>query len=475
MGFEFLVRTMRATAGSTCVLAALAGLHTGDPVFGIAVLAGSAWSLASFWLLKELVRLIQPNGRSSSPLRSLLLLGVKGPLLYMAGYGLLVSGLPAFGLLIGFSVLFAVVTLKALGLTLTQSLGPKGARTDGAANTARSVALAVAGIALVGTIACAQDHGAPARSQGTAAQTEHGAAVPDAHGTASEHGEAATHGESSAHADGGHEGSHPELPNVITFLRAAYQGKPQPAWLTFLHTWENAIFSVLAAVIVLLLFGLAARPKAIRPGPVQNFAEWILGGLHDFFLGILGPQGKPYVPFVGSLFLYIVTMNWMGMIPFLKSPNVSLNSTVALALCVFVYVQWIGISKNGLGGYLYHFAGQPKDAIGWGSAILLFPLELMGELIKPVSLACRLFGNILGEDILLAVFVGLGVATLAFMNSPIGLPLQLPFYFLSALFGMIQGLVFALLTTVYIVMMLPHDDHHGPHEDHAGGHAAAHT
>jgi F-type H+-transporting ATPase subunit a len=462
MGFEFLVRTMRATAVFTCVVAALAALRTGDAMFGLAVLAGSAWSLASFWLLKEIVRLIQPNGRSSSPLRSLLLFGVKGPLLYMAGYGLLVSGLPGFGLLIGFSLLFVVVTMKALGLMLTGRL-----RTSGAGRgLTRGAGLAIAGLALLGTLASAQEHAAP---KAAPAQDRHATQSAPAHG-GSAHAEG-------THAEGGHEGGHPELPNFITFLRAAYQGKEQPAWLTFLHTWENAVFSALAALIVLLVFGLGARPRAIKPGPLQNFAELVLGGLYDFFLGILGPQGKPYVPFVGSLFLYIVATNWMGMIPFFKSPNVSLNSTVALALCVFVYVQWIGISKNGLGGYLYHFAGQPKDAIGWGSAILLFPLELMGELIKPVSLACRLFGNILGEDILLAVFVGLGVMALAFMNSPVGLPLQLPFYFLSALFGMIQGLVFALLTTVYIVMMLPHDDHHGPHEDHAGGpaHAAAHT
>jgi F-type H+-transporting ATPase subunit a len=136
-------------------------------------------------------------------------------------------------------------------------------------------------------------------------------------------------------------------------------------------------------------------------------------------------------------------------------------------------VQYIGITKNGIVGYLYHFAGQPKDAIGWGSAILLFPLEIMGELIKPISLSARLFGNILSEDILLAVLVGLGVTVLAFMNSPVGLPLQLPFLLLSTLFGLIQGLVFSLLASIYIVMMLPHDDH-GHHGDHAGAQAAHH-
>jgi F-type H+-transporting ATPase subunit a len=209
---------------------------------------------------------------------------------------------------------------------------------------------------------------------------------------------------------------------------------------------------------------------------MQNAAEALLGGLHDFFLGILGPQGERYIPFVASLMLYIVAMNWMGMVPFLKSPSTSLNTTLALALVVFVYVQYIGISKNGILGYLHHFAGQPRDALGWGAAVLLFPLEIMGELIKPVSLSCRLFGNILGEDILLAVFVGLGVTTVSFIHSPIGLPLQLPFLFLSTLFGLIQGLVFSLLSTIYIVMMLPHDEHHGDHagDAHAGASAAAH-
>ena len=243
--------------------------------------------------------------------------------------------------------------------------------------------------------------------------------------------------------------------------------------MTFLHTWENAFFALIAALLLLLVLGLGARPKRMVPSGLQNFGEALLGGLNDFYLGILGPEGKKYVPFVGTLFLYIVTMNWMGLLPFMKAPTSSINTTLALAICVFFYVQYIGISKNGIGGYLYHFAGQPKDAIGWGSAILLFPLEIMGELIKPISLSARLFGNILSEDILLAVLVGLGVTVLAFMNSPIGLPLQLPFLLLSTLFGLIQGLVFSLLASIYIVMMLPHDDH-GHHEAHAGAQAAHH-
>jgi len=234
----------------------------------------------------------------------------------------------------------------------------------------------------------------------------------------------------------------------VTYLEAMYEGKPTPAWLHTVKEWENVLYAILAALILILLFGSAAKPKALIPGPAQNAAEALLGGLHDFFLGVLGPSGKPYVPFVGSLMLYIVTMNWMGMVPFLKSPSTSLNTTFALALCVFVYVQYIGITRNGLAGYLYHFAGQPKDAIGWGSAILLFPLEVMGEFIKPISLSCRLFGNILGEHTATGIFMGM-------------LPFVLPWPMMGlGIFGaFLQTFVFIMLTMVYIGGAVAAEEH----------------
>lgn len=443
MGSDFLARSLRATAIVT-VIVALALATFVDARTGLAVAAGSAWSLLNFLLMGGLVRSLGYRGHPGDPLRAFLLFGLKGPLLYLGGYGLLRAGLSPMALSAGFSLVFLVVTLKAAGQWLVH---PEWRR--GAGSAAVVLLLAVSAL-------------------GFGSSQAHAKTVPAQHGAAAD----APHAEA-AHGEEAHQEAAPELPNIVTYLRAMYQGKPTPPWLSALHHWENIAFSFLAALILIVVFGIAARPKKLVPGPLQNAAEALLGGLNDFFLGILGPSGKPYVPFIAALMLYIVTMNWMGMIPFLKSPNTSLNTTFALAIVVFFYVQWIGISRNGLGGYLYHFAGQPKDAIGWGSAVLLFPLEVMGEFIKPISLSCRLFGNILGEDILLAVFVGLGVTALSFVNSPIGLPLQLPFLVLSTLFGLVQGLVFALLTTVYIVMMLPHDDHHEAHTSDA--HAVAHT
>jgi F-type H+-transporting ATPase subunit a len=456
MGFEFVARTLRATGLLTIVLATALAVYAG-PALALALVLGSAWSLANLALWTALVRCLSPRGKLAEPLRAWLLVGVKVPLLYAAGAWLLGRGLSLPALLFGFGLVFVVVTAKAVGLWLTHPEWRTRATGRALGVLALAVALAAApGAARADAAAAAPVELAAARHSaahaGVAAKAE--AAAPTA-----------------AMAEKHEEEGAPELPNFVTYLRAAYAGKEEPGWVKFVHEWENVLFSILAAVVLIVVFGIAAKPKKLVPEGLQNAAEALLGGLHDFFLGILGPQGKPYIPFLASLMLYIVAMNWMGMIPFLKSPNTSLNTTFALALCVFVYVQYIGITKNGILGYLHHFAGQPKDALGWGAAVLLFPLEIMGELIKPVSLSCRLFGNILGEDILLAVFVGLGVTTLKFVHSPIGLPLQLPFLFLSTLFGLIQGLVFALLSTVYIVMMLPHDDHH---EDHAGdAHASA--
>jgi len=448
MGFEFVARTLRVTGLLTIVLAATLAVYAG-PRMGLALAAGSAWSLANLALWTGLVRCLSPRGKVAEPLRALLLAAVKGPLLWLAGWWMVAAGMPLLPLLFGFGLVFVVVTAKALGLWLTHPEWRM--RTAG-----RALGVLAFLVVLSATpgVARAQEAASAAPRNPAAASAETVPASAEAAGEKKESGP-------------------PEMPNLVTYLRAAYAGKAEPTWVQWVHAWENILFSILAAVILIVVFGAAAKPKKLVPDFMQNAAEALLGGLHDFFLGILGPQGEKYIPFLASLMLYIVTMNWMGMVPFLKSPNTSLNTTFALALVVFVYVQYIGITKNGILGYLHHFAGQPKDALGWGAAVLLFPLEIMGELIKPVSLSCRLFGNILGEDILLAVFVGLGVTTLSFVHSPIGLPLQLPFLFLSTLFGLIQGLVFALLSTVYIVMMLPHDDHH---EDHAGdAHATAHA
>jgi F-type H+-transporting ATPase subunit a len=132
-----------------------------------------------------------------------------------------------------------------------------------------------------------------------------------------------------------------------------------------------------------------------------------------------------------------------------------------MAICVFLYVQYFGIRQLGLIGYIDHMMGNPRSVIQWVLVPLNLPVHIIGELAKPMSLSLRLFGNITGEDVLLAAFVGLGIAATAFLHSPVGLPLHVPFIFLALLTGTIQALVFTLLSTVYFSMMMGgHDEEH---------------
>jgi F-type H+-transporting ATPase subunit a len=258
-------------------------------------------------------------------------------------------------------------------------------------------------------------------------------------------------------AESGGDHAQHELPNFLTILYTKLVGT---TFGEFMHKWEGVIFSLLTAGLIILIARLAARNPKMIPSGFQNVVEMVVEGLETFIVGVIGPQGKRFVPFLGTLFLYIYFMNISGLIPLLKSPTASLNQTLALALCVFFYVQYTGIRELGIKGYADHLLGTPRNVIQWSLVPLMLPIHVIGELAKPMSLSLRLFGNVTGEDILILIFVGLGAMMMSFTNLPIGIPLQLPFIFLALLTSLIQALVFMLLSTIYFAMMLPHEEEH---------------
>ncbi len=258
----------------------------------------------------------------------------------------------------------------------------------------------------------------------------------------------------------------PEIPNFITLFTEGSHGPISH----FLHTWENTIFAFVVVGMIGGAIALGARRLNRIPGRGQTAVELLVEGLDQFVCGILGPvEGRRYLPFLGTLFVFILSMNLAGLIPGLKSPTSSFTMTGALGLCVFVFVQATGIRRLGMLGYLDHLAGQPRDAAGWILAPLMLFLHVVGEIVKPLSLALRLFGNIMGEDTLLAVFVMLGALTMAWSRLPLGLPFHLPFVLLAIIFSVVQALVFTLLSTIYIYLMLPHEAHGAAPE---GSHSA---
>jgi F-type H+-transporting ATPase subunit a len=196
------------------------------------------------------------------------------------------------------------------------------------------------------------------------------------------------------------------------------------------------------------------------PGRAQNLVEMLVESLYNFIYSILGEDARKYTPFLGTLFFYILINNFWGIIPLGHSPSTNINITASLAILVFLYAQYTGVRRLGIVGYLDHMAGQPRSAVTWVMVIILFPIHVIGEFAKPFSLAVRLYGNITGEDTLVAAFVMLGIASISFLHLPVGLPFHIPFMLLGLLLSTIQALVFTILSTIYILLMLPHEEHH---------------
>jgi len=258
----------------------------------------------------------------------------------------------------------------------------------------------------------------------------------------------------SASENGGEE--KPELTNIVLMISNWMKSHGNISAADFLNTFQNTIFFTILIIIPLAIWAIVTYRKVmhgsereerlrIPKGFSQNFWEWIVQILSDFTeqgLG-LGERGLTYVPFIGSLFLFILLNNLLGVFPLMKSATSSLNTTLGLAGIVFFTVQIHGVRALGLWGWIKHLAGvENGDMLEYILIPLMFPLHVIGELIKPMSLSLRLFGNIFGEDMLIAVFVGLGA--FAF------LPLQTPFYFLALLTSLIQTMVFTLLACSYI-------------------------
>ncbi len=215
--------------------------------------------------------------------------------------------------------------------------------------------------------------------------------------------------------------------------------------------WESVFFSVIIISVITAVSYLATRKMSLVPGRLQAGAELVAGGLDDFIRDILGPKGRRFTPFIGTLFIYILLMNLLGLVPFMKSPTASLSTTVALAICVFIYVQYTGIKDLGFFGYIYHLLGSPKGGIAFSIVIpvFIFFIHIITELIRPVTLSLRLRSNVWGDDSLLGIVAGFGLA---------GVPLLLFSVFLTIIASIVQAMVFSLLTAVYFALIIGEEE-----------------
>lgn len=243
-------------------------------------------------------------------------------------------------------------------------------------------------------------------------------------------------------------------------------------------TWYNALEELIPAslhgvinpsvmaswtvlIVLLVAMYLGTRRMTKVPRGWQNLWEWTYQVFLNFARTNVGPGGEKYIPYLATAFVYIFCCNVFGIIPGMISPTASLNMTVALALTTFCLVQYAGFQAHGW-GYLKHFLGEPLYL-----APLMLPIHVIGELAKLLSLSIRLFGNIFGEDTVVAEMMKMGI-----IHVTPHLILPVPFHLVMVVFaiftGFIQAFVFTLLSAVYLSLAIGGGEHDHDHEPHAG-------
>jgi F-type H+-transporting ATPase subunit a len=238
---------------------------------------------------------------------------------------------------------------------------------------------------------------------------------------------------------------------------------------------DHVTYTWLVMVILAAVTFAASRNLQLVPRGLQNFLEVVLEQFMQMIDDVMGHEGRRYLPLLATLGLFILTGNLMSLVPGLAGPTGNLNTTAACAIVVFVAYHWIGVRKQGALTYLKHFAGPVPLAL----KPLMFVIEIISHLARPLSLTLRLFGNMVGGHILLAVIfllMGLdGLIGWALSGSAVGAvvggiggAITIVFtvgflYPLKILVAFLQAFIFVMLTMLYISGAIEEAEHHSEH------------
>ncbi|MGO9578848.1 MAG: F0F1 ATP synthase subunit A [Desulfobaccales bacterium] len=194
---------------------------------------------------------------------------------------------------------------------------------------------------------------------------------------------------------------------------------------TMLYTWL-----VMALLVVGSWLGTRKLSTGAQISPWQNLLEVLVAGMREQIRQISQQEPGPYLPFIGTLFVFISVSNLLTIFPGYRPPTYSLSTTAALALCVLAAVPFFGIARQGLRGYLSHYL-KPT--------VLMLPFHILSELTRTLALAVRLFGNVMSGAMIGAILLAV---------VPLFFPLIMQL--LELLIGQVQAFIFAVLATVYI-------------------------
>ena len=268
-----------------------------------------------------------------------------------------------------------------------------------------------------------------------------------------------------------------EKPALLTQFVNDHLGHAALALLAALHIQpshpelpipEHVVMAFVVVIIgTILALVLRSRLSVEKPGAMQQVAEMLLTnpmsfGIKDLLEENVQHGASEFIPFVGAISVFVLLGNLMGAFPssFLKAPTGDVTVPLACAVLTFIYFNWQGARRHGLGGYLLTFAGSPKDLAGWFLAILLFPVEVVSTTARILSLTVRLWANMFASDLIYAIFVGLlaGGASFGWGKSPVlgvvlaVFPATIPVMFigLHIFVSLIQAYVFTVLPAVYL-------------------------
>ena len=222
---------------------------------------------------------------------------------------------------------------------------------------------------------------------------------------------------------------------------------------------------ILSTVLLVVAFFLG-RLRGMAPGRWQNASEWVYESIAAFADSLGGVAARPYVPVFAAYFLFILVMNWSGLLPpigkveELRAPTSDINVTIGLALVAFLFFELQGFRRNGVRGYLGKFFPVYEFRQGLGSGLLAMYVglvELLLEFVKPITLSMRLFGNIYGGEVALGVITALFVSLL-----PVGLLL------LEGMLTFIQAIIFSVLTLMFTLIAIEHHGHEEGELAHEG-------
>jgi F-type H+-transporting ATPase subunit a len=242
------------------------------------------------------------------------------------------------------------------------------------------------------------------------------------------------------------------------------------------YTWVVMIVLTAVAFIV-------SRNVRMVPRGVQNFMEVLLEQIQQIIEDVMGPEGRRYLPLIATLGIFILAANLEGLIPGFAGPTANLNTTAACALIVFFAYHYIGIRKQGAISYLKHFMGPVPLPL----KPLMFVIELISHLARPLSLTLRLFGNMVGGHILLAIIFflmglkgligwaisgSLAGAVVGGLGSIVMILFTVGFlYPLKLLVSLLQAFIFIMLTMLYISGAIEEAEHgHGAEHGHESAH-----